>query len=104
MKIVGILLIAVGIFLFLSLVSYHPVDPSFFSYTSSKVKGIHNWMGIVGVLSLRSPLPGIRISIFSRLLCSGCLCLQFHFPLGMEIPLSQIGRLVRDPNRHLFLL
>ena len=47
-EIIGILLIAVGVFLFLSLVSYHPMDPSFFSYTSSKVKGIHNWMGIVG--------------------------------------------------------
>jgi len=47
-EIIGILLIAVGVFLFLSLVSYHPMDPSFFSYTSSKVKEIHNWMGIVG--------------------------------------------------------
>jgi S-DNA-T family DNA segregation ATPase FtsK/SpoIIIE len=47
-EIIGILLIAVGFFLFLSLISYHPMDPSFFSYTSSKVKGIHNWMGIVG--------------------------------------------------------
>jgi S-DNA-T family DNA segregation ATPase FtsK/SpoIIIE len=44
----GILLIAVAVFLFLSLVSYHPMDPSFFSYTSSKIKEIHNWMGIVG--------------------------------------------------------
>ena len=44
----GILLIAVAVFLFLSLVSYHPMDPSFFSYISSKVKEIHNWMGIVG--------------------------------------------------------
>ena len=47
-EIIGILLIAVGVFLFLSLVSYHPMDPSFFSYASSKVKEIHNWMGIVG--------------------------------------------------------
>ena len=47
-EIIGILLIAVGVFLFLSLLSYHPMDPSFFSYTSSKVKEIHNWMGIVG--------------------------------------------------------
>ena len=47
-EIIGILLIAVGVFLFLSLVSYHRMDPSFFSYTSSKVKEIHNWMGIVG--------------------------------------------------------
>lgn len=47
-EIIGILLIAVGVFLFLSLVSYHPMDPSFFSYASSRVKEIHNWMGIVG--------------------------------------------------------
>ena len=47
-EIIGILLIAVAVFLFLALVSYHPADPSFFSYTSSKVRTVHNWMGIVG--------------------------------------------------------
>jgi S-DNA-T family DNA segregation ATPase FtsK/SpoIIIE len=47
-EIIGILLIAVGVFFFLSLVSYYPMDPSFFTYTSSKVKEIHNWMGAVG--------------------------------------------------------
>jgi S-DNA-T family DNA segregation ATPase FtsK/SpoIIIE len=47
-EIIGILLIAVGVFFFLSLVSYHPMDPSFFTYTSPKVKEIHNWMGVVG--------------------------------------------------------
>ena len=47
-EIIGILLIAIAVFLFLSLVSYHPMDPSFFSYSSSKIKEIHNWMGIVG--------------------------------------------------------
>ena len=47
-EIIGILLIAVAVFLFLSLVSYHPMDPSFFSYSSSRLKEIHNWMGIVG--------------------------------------------------------
>ncbi len=47
-EIIGILLVSAGIFIFLSLVSYSPVDPSFFSYTSPKVTDIHNWMGIVG--------------------------------------------------------
>ena len=47
-EIVGIVLVSAGIFIFLSLVSYSPVDPSFFSYTSPKVTGIHNWMGVVG--------------------------------------------------------
>ncbi len=47
-EIVGILLVALGVFLFLSLFSYSPMDPSFFSYVSPKVKDIQNWMGIVG--------------------------------------------------------
>jgi len=47
-EVAGILLIAGAIFLFLSLVSHDPSDPSFFSYTSSKVKDVHNWMGMVG--------------------------------------------------------
>ena len=47
-EIIGIVLVALGILLFLSLISYHPMDPSFFSYTSSKMKGVHNWMGVVG--------------------------------------------------------
>jgi S-DNA-T family DNA segregation ATPase FtsK/SpoIIIE len=58
-EIIGILLIAVGVFFFLSLVSYHPMDPSFFTYTSSKVKEIHNWMGVVGAY-----LSGIFIQGF----------------------------------------
>lgn len=45
---IGILLMAIGIFILLSLVSYDPTDPSFFYYTSKKVKEISNWMGIVG--------------------------------------------------------
>jgi S-DNA-T family DNA segregation ATPase FtsK/SpoIIIE len=47
-EIVGILLAALGIFLFLSLISYSPKDPSFFSYTSARGGEIRNWMGIVG--------------------------------------------------------
>jgi DNA segregation ATPase FtsK/SpoIIIE, S-DNA-T family len=58
-EVIGILLVAVGIFLFLSLVSYSPMDPSFFSYSSVKVKDIHNWMGIVG-----SHLSGLLFQAF----------------------------------------
>jgi S-DNA-T family DNA segregation ATPase FtsK/SpoIIIE len=47
-EIVGILLAGLATFLFLSLISYSPTDPSFFSYTSGKVREVHNWMGIVG--------------------------------------------------------
>ena len=44
-EIVGILLVALGVFLFLSLVSYSPTDPSFNSYTTGRVG---NWMGRAG--------------------------------------------------------
>ena len=47
-EIAGILLVALGVFFLLSLVSYSPMDPSFFTYTSVKIKEIQNWMGIVG--------------------------------------------------------
>jgi S-DNA-T family DNA segregation ATPase FtsK/SpoIIIE len=63
-EIIGILLIAAGIFLFLSLVSYHPMDPSFFSYTSPKVKEIHNWMGIVGAYISALLFQGFGYSSF----------------------------------------
>jgi len=63
-EIVGILLIAVAVFLFLSLASYDPNDPSFFSYSSSKVKVIHNWMGVVGPISPASCSKASAILVF----------------------------------------
>jgi len=71
-EIIGILLVAVGIFFFLSLISYHPMDPSFFSYTSSKMKDIHNWMGVVG-----SYLSGFLFQAF------GLPCFLIPFILGI---------------------
>ncbi|HQJ08987.1 MAG TPA: DNA translocase FtsK 4TM domain-containing protein, partial [Deltaproteobacteria bacterium] len=44
--ILGIFLAFVAVFLFLSLVSYDPADPSFSHY--EKAQEINNWMGIVG--------------------------------------------------------
>ncbi|MBX7148851.1 DNA translocase FtsK 4TM domain-containing protein [bacterium] len=42
----AIFFLAIGVFIYLSLLSYHPLDPSFFSVTSKMP--IHNWCGIVG--------------------------------------------------------
>lgn len=47
-EVMGILLVALALFVLLSLISYSQTDPSFFSYVSRKQGGIHNWMGIVG--------------------------------------------------------
>lgn len=71
-EITGILLIAIALFLFLSLISYHPADPSLFSYSSQKGKGISNWMGIVGAY-----LSGILFQAF------GFPCFLFPFVLGL---------------------
>jgi S-DNA-T family DNA segregation ATPase FtsK/SpoIIIE len=63
-EIVGILLVAVGIFLLLSLISYDPTDPSFFSYISPKVRNIHNWTGIVGAYLSGLLFQGFGFSSF----------------------------------------
>jgi S-DNA-T family DNA segregation ATPase FtsK/SpoIIIE len=81
-EIIGILLIAVAVFLFLGLVSYHPVDPSFFSYTSPKVKVVHNWMGIVGAY-----LSGLLFQGFgfpSFLICFVLIVFAFSFIFRWE--------------------
>jgi S-DNA-T family DNA segregation ATPase FtsK/SpoIIIE len=71
-EVIGIFLIAIAIFLFLSVISYHPADPSLFSYASQKGKGISNWMGIVGAY-----LSGILFQAF------GFPSFLFPFVLGL---------------------
>jgi len=63
-EVVGILLVALGTFLLLSLVSYSPLDPSFFTYTSAKMKEINNWMGIVGAYISGLLFQGFGFSSF----------------------------------------
>jgi S-DNA-T family DNA segregation ATPase FtsK/SpoIIIE len=49
-EIVGVLNVAIGLLLLISLISYNPFDPSFSTY-SSKVMKITNWSGKVGSYS-----------------------------------------------------
>jgi len=78
-EIVGILFVALGIFLFLSLVSYSPMDPSFFSYISVKVKDIHNWMGIVGAYISSLLFQGFGFPSFLIPLLLGLYACSFIF-------------------------
>ncbi len=78
-EIVGILLVALGIFVFLSLVSYSPTDPSFFSYASPKVKAIHNWMGIVGAYLSSLLFQGFGFPSFLIPLLLGLYASSFIF-------------------------
>ncbi len=91
-EIVGILLVALGIFLFLSLVSYSPVDPSLFSYASPKVKDIHNWMGIVGAYISSLLFQGVGFPSFFIPFLLGLYACSFIFPWQVEhLSLKLVG-------------
>ena len=87
---VGILLIALGTFLFLSLVSYDPLDPSFFSYTSSKVKEVHNWMGVVGAYVSGLLLQGFGLPSFLIPLLLVVYAVSFIFRWEWKYPVLKL--------------
>ena len=94
-EVIGIVLIAAGIVLFLSLISYDPIDPSFFSHTSSKVKEIHNWMGIVGFYISGFLFQGFGFPSFLAPLCLGLLAFGFIFRRELKYPpIRLIGWLI----------
>ena len=71
-EVLGILLVALAVCLFLCLVSYHPADPSFFAYSSTGTRSIHNWMGIAG-------------SYVASMLFQGCGFSSFLIPLVLGV-------------------
>ena len=83
----GILLVAAAVCLLLSLVSYHPADPSFFSYTSSKLKDIHNWMGVVGAYVSSFLFQALGFSCFLIPFVLGIFALSFIFRWPWKYPL-----------------
>jgi S-DNA-T family DNA segregation ATPase FtsK/SpoIIIE len=85
-EIVGIFLITFGIFLFLSLISYDPTDPSFFSYASSKVRNIHNWMGIVGAYASGLLFQGFGFSSFLIPFALGLFAFGYFFRWKWNYP------------------
>ena len=94
-EIIGILLVALSIFLFLSLISYSPLDPSFFSYASSRIKGIHNWMGIVGAYISSLLFQGFGFPCFLIPFVIGIFSFSFIFRWEWKyLPLKWGGWLV----------
>jgi S-DNA-T family DNA segregation ATPase FtsK/SpoIIIE len=71
-EIPGIILFAIAIFMVLSLISYHPSDPSFNVTHATRVKAIHNLGGIVG-------------SYLSDLLLQGLGLVSYLIPLAIGI-------------------
>jgi S-DNA-T family DNA segregation ATPase FtsK/SpoIIIE len=94
-EIIGILLVSLGIFLFLSLVTFDPADPSFFSYTTSKAKDIHNWMGIVGSYSSSLLFQGFGLPSFLVPFVLSVYAFSFIFRWEWKYPgIKLIGWLV----------
>jgi DNA segregation ATPase FtsK/SpoIIIE, S-DNA-T family len=85
-EVIGILLVAAGIVLLLSLISYHPIDPSFFSHTSSKIKEIHNWIGIVGSYVSGFLFHGFGLPSFLIPFALGLLAFGFIFRRELKYP------------------
>ncbi|MDI7258854.1 MAG: DNA translocase FtsK 4TM domain-containing protein [Thermodesulfobacteriota bacterium] len=90
-EIIGILLFAIAIFLFLSLVSYDPVDPSLFSYSSSRVKEIHNWMGIVGAYVSGLLFQGFGFPSFLVPFALGLYAFSFILRWEWKYPLIKLA-------------
>ena len=91
----GILLVALASFLLLTLISYSPLDPSFFSYASSRAKGIHNWMGIVGAYISSLLFQGFGFPSFLIPFVIGVFAVSFIFRWEWKyLPLKWGGWLV----------
>lgn len=90
-EVTGILLFALALFLFLSLVSYDPMDPSFFSYSSSKTGPIHNWMGIVGAYVSGFLFQGCGFPSFLIPLVLGFYAFSFILRWEWKYPLLKLG-------------
>ena len=86
----GILLVAAGVFLFLSLVSYHPMDPSFFTYVS-KPGETHNWMGVVGAYLSSLFFQGFGFSSFLIPFVLGLFAFNFILRWDWKYPLLKLA-------------
>jgi len=90
-EIIGLLLVAVAVFLFLSLVSYNPADPSLFSFSSQKIKVINNWMGIVGAYIAGLLFQGVGFPSFLICLVLGLCAFSFILNWEWKYPLVKLG-------------
>jgi len=81
-EIPGIILLAIAIFTVLSLISYHPSDPSFNVTHATRVKAIHNLGGIVGSYLSDLLLQGVGLASYLIPLAIGTLACFFFLPMS----------------------
>lgn len=80
-EIAGIILLAIAIFAVLSLVSYHPSDPSLNVASPRRVKDIHNLGGIVGSFLSDLLLQGLGLASYLIPLAIGTLACFLFLPM-----------------------
>lgn len=82
-EIPGIILLAIAIFTVLSLISYHPSDPSFNVSHATRVKVIHNFGGIVGSYLSDLLLQGLGLTSYLIPLAIGTLACFLFLPMSV---------------------
>jgi S-DNA-T family DNA segregation ATPase FtsK/SpoIIIE len=81
-EISGIILLAIALYMVLSLVSYHPSDPSFNVSPPGRVKEIHNLGGIMGSYLSDLLLQGLGLASYLISLAIGILACFLFLPVS----------------------
>jgi S-DNA-T family DNA segregation ATPase FtsK/SpoIIIE len=81
-EISGIILLAIALYMVLSLVSYHPSDPSFNVSPPGRVKEIHNLGGIIGSYLSDFLLQGLGLASYLISLAIGILACFLFLPVS----------------------
>jgi S-DNA-T family DNA segregation ATPase FtsK/SpoIIIE len=81
-EISGIILLAVAVYMVLTLVSYHPSDPSFNVSPPGRVKEIHNFGGIMGSYLSDLFLQGLGLASYLIPLAIGILACFLFLPVS----------------------
>jgi S-DNA-T family DNA segregation ATPase FtsK/SpoIIIE len=84
-EILGILLLALAVFMVLSLTSYHPSDPSFNVAPSGKAREIHNLGGIMGSYLSDLLLQALGLSSYLIPLAIGTMACLLFVPMAEAV-------------------
>src|SRR5690349_18980922 len=89
-ELVGFLLFAASVLLFLALVSYSPLDNSFNAAAAAPASSpAHNWIGVVGALMSDLLLQSIGITIFLVPVMIGMLAARWFKSRPVDSPVAK---------------
>src|SRR5215813_5393838 len=89
-ELVGFLLFAAAVLLFLALVSYSPLDNSWNTAATAPASSpAHNWIGVVGAMTSDLMLQGVGITIFLLPLMIGMLAARWFKSRPVDSPIAK---------------